>query len=112
MTIEEGALTTPGCDAPREAARFEAFDMRRFLVLVALAGVGLGMTAPLTVLYATNLGASDAIAGLAVSSIAISLLLVDIFGTQLVPRVDGRFSVWFSLVVFGFAAWRLRQKVA
>ncbi len=86
---------------PRAEPSPGVFDQRQFLILVVLAGVGFGMTAPLTVLFASSFGASDALAGLAVSSVAFSLLVVDVFGTKLVPRVDGRFAVWFSLAVFG-----------
>jgi MFS family permease len=80
------------------------YDERRFLIVVALAGVGFGMTAPLTVLFAVSFGASDLLAGLAVSSVAISLLAVDVFGTEFVPRVDGRATIWFSLVIFGIGS--------
>lgn len=81
-----------------------AFDQRRFLGLVVLAGVGFGMTAPLTVLYAESFGASDTMAGFTVASIALTLLLVDVLGTRVVPRVDGRFTIAFSLVVFGLGS--------
>lgn len=77
------------------------YDQRRFLAVVAVAGVGLGMTAPLTVLFASGFGVSDLFAGLAVSSVAVSLLAVDVFGTKFVPRVDGRTMVWVSMTVFG-----------
>lgn len=77
------------------------FEPRRFLALVTLAGVGFGMTAPLTVLYAEAFGAHDTLAGFTVSSIALTLLLVDVLGTRVVPRVGGRFTIWFSLLVFG-----------
>lgn len=80
------------------------FDQRRFLGLVVLAGVGFGMTAPLTVLYAESFGANDTVAGFTVSSIALTLLVVDVLGTRVVPRVDGRFTIAFSLVVFGLGS--------
>jgi MFS family permease len=80
------------------------FDQRRFLLLVVLAGAGFGMTAPLTVLYAESFGASDTMAGIAVSSIAITLLVIDVFGTKLVPRIDGRTTISMSLVVFGLGS--------
>lgn len=81
-----------------------SFDQRRFLGLVACAGVGFGMTAPLTVLYAESFGAGDTLAGFTVASIALTLLAVDVTGTRLVPRVDGRFAITFSLVVFGLGS--------
>jgi MFS family permease len=88
----------------RGNGRPAGYDERRFLAVVVLAGVGFGMTAPITVLYATGFGASELMAGLAVSSVAVSLLAVDSFGTRLVPRVDGRFAIWFSLAIFGLGA--------
>ena len=77
------------------------FTPRRFLLIVALCGVGLGITAPITVLFAASFGASPALAGLTWSSMAISLFLVDVFGTAFVPRVNGRAMLWISLGVFG-----------
>jgi MFS family permease len=76
----------------------------RFHVMVVVAGVGFGLTAPLTALFAADLGASDLVAGLAVSSISISLLLVDFFGTRFVPRIDARLAMTVSLAVFGIGS--------
>lgn len=73
----------------------------RFHVLVFVAGVGFGLTAPLTALFASGLGASAAVAGFAVASISLSLLLVDFFGTRFVPRIDARLAMVVSLAVFG-----------
>lgn len=77
------------------------FDQRRFLLIIALCGVGLGMTAPITVLYAASFGASPAVAGLTWSSLAITLFAVDLFGTSFVPRMDGRTVLWFALATYG-----------
>jgi MFS family permease len=73
----------------------------RLHLIAAVAGVGLGMTAPLTALYAKALGASDLQAGLAVSSNAVTLLAVDLLGTRAVPRIDGRLALWGALALFG-----------
>jgi len=90
---------------PDDAAPSPAgFTHRRFLVLVALCGVGMGITAPITVLLASSFGASPALAGLTWSSMAISLFLVDLFGTAFVPRINGRTMLWVSLTVFGAGA--------
>lgn len=94
-------VTQPRLDPPAPAA----YDERRFLTVAGLAGVGLGMTAPLTVLYAAAFGAGDAIAGLAVSSVAISLLAVDLLGTQFVPRLNGRSAIWSAMVIFGIGSF-------
>ncbi len=109
MTLsEDGGVDEASKDHPVSPANCrkppELFDQRQFLILVVFAGVGFGMTAPLTVLFASSFGAGDALAGLAVSSVALSLFVVDVFGTKLVPKVDGRFAVWFALVVFGLGS--------
>jgi MFS family permease len=88
-------------DLASAASPAAAIDERRFLILVACAGIGLGMTAPLTALFAVELGASDAIAGLAVSSAAVSLLAVDLLGTRVVPRLGPRAVFTVALTVFG-----------
>lgn len=98
------ALRRRGRSLPQGNEVSATYNERRFLTVVVLAGVGFGMTAPITVLYATGFGASELMAGLAVSSVAISLLVVDSFGSRLVPRVDGRFAIWFSLAIFGLGA--------
>jgi predicted MFS family arabinose efflux permease len=76
------------------------FGSTRFLAVSSLTGLALGMTAPITVLYASTFGASDAVAGLAWSSIGVSLLLVDLFGTQVIPRLNARTLLWMALSVF------------
>jgi MFS family permease len=73
-------------------------------VIAVVAGLGLGMTAPITALYARALGASEVLAGAAVSSSAVSLLLVDVFGSRVVPRIDGRLAMWGALSLFGFGS--------
>lgn len=76
----------------------------RFHVFIAIAGLGMGMTAPLTAVYAKDLGANDAAAGLAVASVAISLLPLDVFGTRLVPNLDGRVAISLALAIFGLGS--------
>jgi MFS family permease len=95
-----------GDSAVRDSAVHEtaAFDPWRFLVVVTLTGVGLGMTAPITALYASTFGAGSTMAGFAVSSVAVSLLLVDLFGTEVVPRLGGRTIFTGALAVFGLGS--------
>lgn len=76
-------------------------DGRRFHLIVVLAGVVLGMTAPLTALYAKGFGASDTAAGFAVSVISVALLVADVFGTRVIPNVDGRGAISSALGIFG-----------
>jgi MFS family permease len=80
------------------------FDHKRFLVIIGLCGLGLGMTAPITVLFAASFGASPALAGLTWSSLAVTLLAVDLFGTAFVPRMNGRTVLWFALTTYGVGA--------
>jgi MFS family permease len=75
----------------------------RFHALVFAAGIGFGFTAPLTALFASALGASPVVAGLAVSSVSVSLLVVDFFGTRFVPRIDARSAMTLSLTIFDVA---------
>jgi MFS family permease len=77
----------------------------RFLIIIALCGLGLGMTAPITVLFASSFGASPTMAGVTWASLAVSLLVVDVFFSALVPRVDGRAMLWFALSVYGVGAF-------
>jgi MFS family permease len=77
---------------------------RRFFVVVALCGVGLGMTAPITVLYAGTFGAGAGVAGLVWAALAVSLLIVDVFGTKIVPRIAGRSMVVVAMATFGGGA--------
>jgi MFS family permease len=77
-----------------------AFGLPRFLVICFFTGAALGMTAPITVLFALSFGVSDGLGGLTWATIAIGLALVDVFGTKVVPRLDGRVTMWLSLSVF------------
>jgi MFS transporter, DHA1 family, multidrug resistance protein len=73
---------------------------RRFHTVVLIAGIGFGLTAPFTSLLAVTLGASGATAGMVVSSMGLSLLLVDYFGTRFVPRLNPRWSMTLSMTIF------------
>jgi DHA1 family inner membrane transport protein len=64
-----------------------------FFGVVAFGGVGMAMTAPVTALYAKELGASDAVAAVIVSSIALSFLCLDLVASRVVPRVDARLAL-------------------
>jgi MFS family permease len=71
---------------------------------VFISGIGLGLTAPLTALFASALGASALLAGFAVSAVSLSLLPLDFFGTRFIPRVEGRAAMCFALAVFGLGS--------
>ena len=73
----------------------------RFHAIVAVAGIAFGFTAPLTAVFAVSLGASGLLAGVAVSSANMSVLVIDVFGTRWTPRLEARAAVTTALVIFG-----------
>lgn len=77
---------------------------RFFHGLVAVAGVGFGLTAPFTALLVVGLGARPEWAAYVVASMGLSLLLVDAFGTRFVPRLDSRVALAVSMLVFGIGS--------
>jgi MFS family permease len=76
-------------------------ERRAFYLVVVIAGIGLGITYPLTSLYAMALGAGATLAGLTVATIVLGMLAVDVLGTRFVPRLDGRTALSWSLLVYG-----------
>lgn len=93
-----GPRAVAGAD-PADAAR------RRFHGVVLVAGVGFGLTAPFTSVLAVTLGASGATAGIVVSSMGLSLLLVDFLGTRFVPRLNPRWAMTLSMSIFGVGSF-------
>jgi DHA1 family multidrug resistance protein-like MFS transporter len=69
--------------------------------VTAISGVAFGLTAPLTVVYASALGAGGFLAGVAVSAVSLVILLIDFFGTRWTPRLEPRLALTISLVFFG-----------
>lgn len=76
-----------------------------FYGTVACGSVGLVMTAPLTALYAKELGASDAVAALVVSVMALSFLCLDLVASRVVPRIDARLALAGGYAVFGIGSF-------
>jgi len=76
-----------------------------FYGTIACGSVGMVMTAPLTVLYAKELGASDALAAIIVSSMALSFLCLDLVASRVVPRVDARLALAGGYLVFGLGSF-------
>jgi MFS family permease len=76
-----------------------------FYATIAVGGVGLTMTAPITALYAKALGASDWMAALVVSTISISFLAVDLVGSRVVPRIDARSALVGGYALFGVGSF-------
>lgn len=59
------------------------------------------MTAPITPLYAKQLGASDGAAALVVASLMVPLLVVDLVGSKVVPRLGPRAALCWGYAIFG-----------
>ncbi len=76
-----------------------------FYGTVAFGSVGMAMTAPMTVLFAKQLGASDAVATVIVASITVSFLCLDLVASRVVPRVDARAALAGGYLVFGIGSW-------
>ncbi len=76
-----------------------------FYATIAAGSVGTTMTAPITALYAKALGASDGVAALVVSTMAVSFLCLDLVCSRVVPRVDARSALVGGYLVFGVGSF-------
>ena len=65
----------------------------------------MAMTAPVTALYAKELGASDGVAALVVSTMAVSFLCLDLVASRVVPRIDARTALIGGYCVFGIGSF-------
>lgn len=74
-----------------------------FLPLIALAGITMSLTAPLEVLFAREIWQGSAQLGVFMLSAAIGVIVIDVFGTRLVPSLDARSGLAAGLVLFGVA---------
>lgn len=72
-----------------------------FVPLMIAAGFALGMTAPIEVLYAKRFGADNLAVGAYVMCSAAGVLLVDLFGTRVVPRLPARTALIVGIMIFG-----------
>lgn len=77
--------------------------VRKFLVLMCGAGFAMSLTAPLEVLFATSIGYTPAMIGAFMLFSSTGVILVDVFGTRLVPLMTARSSVSLGLALFGVA---------
>lgn len=90
--------------APELVRASRSGSVARLHLVAAISGVAFGLTAPLTVVYATALGASGVVAGAAVSSISVVVVLIDIFGGRFTPRLEPRRFLAVALLVFGLGS--------
>jgi MFS family permease len=77
---------------------------RTFHAVIAVAGVGFGLTAPFTAVLVTAMQGSAANAAVVVSAMGISLLICDTFGSRLIPRMDSKLAISGSMVIFGLGS--------
>lgn len=77
---------------------------RTFHTVITIAGIGFGLTAPFTAVLVTALHGSAANAAVVVSSMGVSLLICDTFGSRLIPRMDSRLAISGSMVIFGLGS--------
>lgn len=97
------ALDAPVGAAP--AGERRAFSASWFYATIAAGSIGMAMTAPITALYARELGASEGLAALIVSTMALSFLCLDLVASRVVPRVDARSALIGGYLVFGVGSF-------
>ncbi len=78
--------------------------LRRLYPTVAFGGLGLVMTGPQTAPFALALGAGEGTAALVVSSLTATILLVDLLGSRVIPRVDARKALTAGYLLFGMGS--------
>lgn len=77
--------------------------MRWFLPLMAVSGVAMSLTAPLEVLLVREFWHTGLFIGVFMLSSAVGVIVVDVFGTRLVPGLDAKVALTVGLVLFGIA---------
>lgn len=78
--------------------------VRWFLPLMAAAGVTMSFTAPLEVLFGRELSRSSVYIGIFMLTSAVGVILIDVFGTRLVPGLDARVALTIGLSLFGLSS--------
>lgn len=76
-----------------------------FYLFSMLAGLALGLTAPLTAGFAIALGASAFEAGLSVASLTAVVFVLDIFGTRLLPYLEPRRSISAGMTLWSIGSF-------
>lgn len=82
-----------------------SFSPGWFYATIAAGSIGMAMTAPITALYARELGASQGLAALIVSTMALSFLCLDLVASRVVPRIDARSALIGGYLVFGVGSF-------
>ncbi|AGB25391.1 arabinose efflux permease family protein [Mycobacterium sp. JS623] len=76
---------------------------RWFLPLMAASGVAMSLTAPLEVLFVREFWHNSIYIGVFMLSAALGVIVIDVFGTRFVPRLDARAALIIGLCLFGAA---------
>jgi predicted MFS family arabinose efflux permease len=76
---------------------------RWFLPLMAASGVTMSLTAPLEVLFVREFWHSSVYTGVFMLSAGVGVIVIDIFGTRVVPSLDARVALVAGLTMFGLA---------
>jgi MFS family permease len=76
---------------------------RWFLPLMAASGVTMSLTAPLEVLFIRQLSRSSIYIGAFMLAAAAGVVVIDVFGTRFVPRLDAKVALAMGLSLFGVA---------
>ena len=74
----------------------------RFYGLSVVVGLTLGLTAPLTAVFAVQLGANAFLAAASVASLTVVVLVMDIFGTRYLPHLEPR-----RAITIGMSLWAI-----
>jgi predicted MFS family arabinose efflux permease len=74
-----------------------------FLPLMVATGFAMSMTAPLELLYARRLGIDTIGMGVFRLTTSIGMVLLDVFGTRLVPRLEARGTMSAGIFLFGLS---------
>jgi predicted MFS family arabinose efflux permease len=77
--------------------------MRWFLPLMAAGGVAMSLTAPLEVVFVREFWHTGLFIGIFMLTASIGVIVVDVFGTRLIPGLDARITLTVGLVLFGVA---------
>jgi predicted MFS family arabinose efflux permease len=77
--------------------------MRWFLPLMAAGGVAMSLTAPLEVVFAREFWHTGLFIGIFMLSASLGVIVVDVFGTRLLPGLDAKVTLIVGLVFFGVA---------
>ncbi|MFC7619136.1 MFS transporter [Microlunatus sp. GCM10028923] len=102
MTAE---LTRGASDDHRDDDQGSVAAIKVFYPLSVAAGLTLGLTAPLTAVLAVELGADPFAASASVASLTAVVLLLDLFGTRLLPFLEPRRAITVGMLLWAVGSF-------